>query len=459
MNQQLPPFRHPSFHGRIGVAREDITPPAGIYSRNWGAAQHDIADGVHRPLTLTALTLQSGPDQPPLVLMTADLGWWQDFQEEKTFRQRIGRGLGVDEARLIFSLSHTHAGPSICSGDAKKTGGALIEPYVRAVADRAVAAGRAALEGAASATLSFAIGRCALATTRDLPDPDRPRVVCGFDPNTPADDTVLVGRVTDARGGVLATLVNYACHPTTLAWDNHLISPDYVGAMRETIEAETSAPCLFFQGASGELSPREQYVGDAAIADRHGRQLGFAALSVLSGMLPGGKQLRYAGVVESGAPLATWLLGDDSASSALAASIIRVPLPIKPGLPSLADIDRQLAEKSTDRVLAERLQRSRRRRTGVGDGPTCEIAAWIWRVGDALVVAQGNEAYSLLQRSLRQKFPQAPVLVMNIANGGCGYLPPRELYQKDVYQVWQTPFAPGALEQLISSAESALRTI
>jgi hypothetical protein len=44
----------------------------GIYSRNWGAAKHDAADGVHRPLTLTALTLQINAQSKPLVLIDAD---------------------------------------------------------------------------------------------------------------------------------------------------------------------------------------------------------------------------------------------------------------------------------------------------------------------------------------------------------------------------------------------------
>ena len=49
-------LRQPSFRGLIGVARADITPPAGIYARNWAAAEHDVAAGVHLPLTLTCFT-------------------------------------------------------------------------------------------------------------------------------------------------------------------------------------------------------------------------------------------------------------------------------------------------------------------------------------------------------------------------------------------------------------------
>ncbi|MGE0378939.1 MAG: hypothetical protein AB7Q45_26355, partial [Planctomycetaceae bacterium] len=41
----------------VGVARGDVTPPVGIYHRMWGAAAHDRATGVHRPLTFTVLVL------------------------------------------------------------------------------------------------------------------------------------------------------------------------------------------------------------------------------------------------------------------------------------------------------------------------------------------------------------------------------------------------------------------
>jgi hypothetical protein len=40
-------FAPPAFSGMIGIAREEITPPSGIYARNWGAARTDTAKGIH----------------------------------------------------------------------------------------------------------------------------------------------------------------------------------------------------------------------------------------------------------------------------------------------------------------------------------------------------------------------------------------------------------------------------
>src|SRR5436190_11365445 len=82
-------LRHSSFTGLIGVAREDITPPVGIYARSWGAAKHDVAEGIHRPLTLTCLTFQSSKNEKPLVLIAADLGWWKSKEDEWFVRSGV----------------------------------------------------------------------------------------------------------------------------------------------------------------------------------------------------------------------------------------------------------------------------------------------------------------------------------------------------------------------------------
>src|SRR4051794_34041199 len=102
-----------SFRGLIGVAREDITPPVGIYARSWGAAKHDVADGIHMPLTLTCLTFQTSEDEKPLVLTGADLGWWRSRDDELFIRGAILDALKLDEARLMLNLAHTHAGPAL----------------------------------------------------------------------------------------------------------------------------------------------------------------------------------------------------------------------------------------------------------------------------------------------------------------------------------------------------------
>lgn len=453
-----PPVTQPGFLGLIGVAREDITPPVGIFSRSWGAAKHDVADTIHRPFTATVLSIRSKEDEPPLLLAAIDLGWWRTKEDEEFVRMPLVREIAKDEARVIVNLSHTHAGPSICREDRDKPGGQHIEGYLTKVRDALLAAARKAVANETAAVLDWRYGKCDLASNRDLPDPHKERIITGLNPTEPADDTLLVGRVSDLKGKILATIVNYACHPTTLAWECKALSPDYVGEMRAVVEAKTgNAPCLFLQGNSGELAPRDNYSGDPTVADRNGTILAHAALSTLTSMLPAGMRLEYAGAVESGAPLATWKHAAQPPPATLRARKVDVEYELK-ALPSSAELERQM--KSTDdRVMKERLFRKMRVRRVVGEGTTAKVPLWVWRLGDAFIVAQPNESYSNLQQTLRELSPDRPVASLNLSNGSIGYLATPELHAHDIYQVWQSPFAKGSLERLIAAAAGAIHEL
>jgi hypothetical protein len=450
-----PPVTQPGFAGLIGVGREDITPPVGIFSRSWGAAKHDVADTIHRPFTATVLSIRSKKDEPPLLLAAVDLGWWRTKEDEEYVRAPLIEEIAGDVSRVIVNLSHTHAGPSICREDLEKPGGQHIAQYLGKVRDGLFNAARNAVAHETAAVLEWRYGKCDLASNRDLPDPHKERYITGLNPTEPADDTLLVGRISDAQGKILATIVNYACHPTTLAWECKALSPDYVGEMRAVVEAKTDgAPCLFLQGNSGELAPRDNYSGSPAVADRNGTILGHAALSTLTSMLPAGTRLEYAGAVESGAPLATWKHAPQPPSTVLRAKKVDVEYELKP-LPSSAELDREM-RATDDRVMKERLLRKMRVRQLVGEGTTANVPLWVWRLGDAFIVAQPNESYSELQQTLREFSPDRPVASLNLSNGSIGYLATPELHAHDIYQVWQSPFAKGSLERLIAAAAQTI---
>src|SRR5581483_1096419 len=226
--------------------------------------------------------------------------------DEFAMRQAVLERTGLDAARLLINMSHTHAGPNMNSTATDKQGYEYVKPHLAHLANQIGDAILEARKRAASAWVAWGYGKSALAANRDYFDVDEGRWACGFNPGHHADDTLLVGRVTDDGGRIMATLVNYACHPTTLAWENHLLSPDYAGAMRAVLEREYGAPALFLQGASGDLAPRDNYVGDAGVADRNGRQLGFAAAAAIEALPPPGQQFVYTGIVESGTALGSW---------------------------------------------------------------------------------------------------------------------------------------------------------
>ncbi len=450
---------YPTARCRVGVASRDVTPPVGIYARSWGAATHEVAEGIHRPFTATAAVFSPlEEDGPELALVALDIGWLQYGPDEVALRESIRARTGLGEEELLVAMSHTHAGANANSRLTDKPGAELIQPYLDRLAEEITSAILEARSSRARAFVTFGHGRSSLATNRDFWDEAAGQYACGYNPGGPADDTLLVARVSGDDGTTLATLFNYACHPTTLAWDNRLLSPDYIGAAREVLERAFDAPALFLHGASGELGPRDDYVGDTAVADRNGRQLGYAAAAAIEALPPPGTQFAYTGIVASGANLGTWEYrawedAQRNEASRLDAALTHVELPRK-AQPAIVE---SLSGATPDAVQ-EREKALRRQflELELGAGPTHRMPLWTWRLGEALLVALPNEAYSRFQTELRQRFAGTPLLVLTTTNGGVGYLCPRELYDSGLYQEQQSPYAPGCLEQAIDASHRAL---
>lgn len=448
--------RFPSLRARIGVSRWDITPDLDVCAKNWGAAKHWFATDVHRRLVGSALAIGSMQGDAPLLMMSLELGWWRSRRDGDALRKAVLDAVGLPESNVIIHLTHTHAGPVLDSDAPAEANPETARAYLATLAERCAAGAREAVVAMKPAAVLFRQGRCSLATERDFIDPANPkRFLTGFHPGAKADDALLVARVFDDGGQTLATLVNYACHPTTLAWDNQLISPDYPGVMREFVESDTKAPCLFLLGACGEYSPAEQYTGDVSIAEQHGHELGHAVLATLEPLRTGCSHLRYDGAVESGAPLATWSATAQPANESVHAVMREVELELKPDLPTLAEIDALLAKKPAG-FEYERLLRKRRVRMSFTEASTSVEKIWIWQLGDAVLCGIPFEGYAALQLELRAAFPTKTILMMNIANGILGYLPPAPLYDHDLYTVWQTPFARGSLERVIATAKQGI---
>lgn len=212
-------------------------------------------------------------------LVTVDWGWWQGKADDMAVRGEVIKALGIEEDQLQLHLTHTHAGPTTASDVAHLEGGNLVAGYHAKAIAGIISACEEARDKSVEANITWGYGKCDLAVNRDLFCGSED--VVGFNPELPADDTLTIGRVSDLAGKTLGIVVNYACHPTTLAWRNTEVSPDFVGSARDLIEARVKAPMLFLQGASGELSPRDNYSGDVEVADKNGRILGFATLAVL----------------------------------------------------------------------------------------------------------------------------------------------------------------------------------
>jgi len=458
-----------------------MTPPVGIYHRMWGAATHDRATGVHRPLTATALVFQrldgaTSPENEQVLVAVDHCLLWAN--EMDVLHHAICQTMGLAVEQVVVTFSHTHAAGLMGRERIHLPGGELIPPYLEKLATQLSGIIQEAQRAPQSVTICYTTGRCSLAAHRDFWDAESGQIVCGFNPNTPADDGVLIARVTDARDKLVATVVNYACHPTTLAWENTLISPDYPGALREIVQEATGAPCVFVQGASGDLGPREGFVGDPAVADRNGRQLGYAVLAALESLPPPRTRFKYSGPVISGATLGAWSHVPLDPAILQQKSRWRcrrwtIPLPYRPELRTPEQTQVELAHWQADEkaaqlagnlvqardchAMVERMTRWLTRIAVLPPGPTFPLPVTLWQMGDAVWLAVEGEHYTFLQSKLRATFPGVPILLATLANGSrCSYLPTADAYGKGIYQESIAVLASGCLESLVEAIEKQI---
>lgn len=472
----------PQSRCRAAVARCEITPPIGIYHRMWGAALHDQATGVHQPLEATLLWIEPHPPAigEPQVIVSLD-HCILDAEEVHKIRDAVHAATAIGPDNVQVTLSHTHGAGWMSRTRSSLPGGELIGPYLDELPPRIADLAREAQSRVAAATIVYGTGHCNLAAHRDYFDAERKRYVCGFNPAGPADDTLLVGRLSNDSGKGLATFVNYACHPTTLAWDNTLISPDWVGAMRETVEKSEGGLCLFWQGASGDLGPREGFVGDTSLADRNGRQVGHAVLSTLAGLPPAGTEYRYAGPVISGTAIGTWRherLSDDARlrQTAWHWEDLVVELPYRHDLPTVeetsADREHWLAEEARARAAGdeslvrdcrahvEQCTRQLYRLSCLAPGRAWPLRVRLGIVGDAVWIFVPGELYQVFQTTLRERFAPHPVFVTTLTNDWQpGYIPPAAIYGYGIYQEVIAATAAGCMETLIESIARRLGSL
>jgi neutral ceramidase len=219
---------------QAGAARVDITPPTGYPM--WGyAVRHDApSQGVLDPLLARALVLAVGDRR--MALVSLDLGRAPTRQSMANIRARV-KEAGIDHLFLV--ASHTHHGPVLeLDGwpDAKTS-------YVRQLEQKLAGAILAAAKALQPAYLGVGSKEAAFNRNRHSRREEKP-----------VDRELLVLRVTDRAGKPIAHAVNYAAHATLLDRHVHKFSADYPGPLARLIEKETGAPCLFLQGAAGDLA-------------------------------------------------------------------------------------------------------------------------------------------------------------------------------------------------------------
>ncbi|MEO8541721.1 MAG: neutral/alkaline non-lysosomal ceramidase N-terminal domain-containing protein [bacterium] len=435
---------------RIGAAAIDITPPVGTPLDGYGG-RTDVSLGVHDPLYARAIVFDDGSTQVALVV--CDLIGIGSFLAARA-RELIAERPGIPPENVMISATHTHAGPAGVRGRGEPV---LVEEIARKIAGAVRVAHRNAQDGVLkygqTELSSFAQNR--------------------RNPDWPIDRRLDVVAADTPDGVNIATIARYACHATTLNFDNLEITADYPGELCRSIEQVIGAgtTALFFNGACGNINPtwiKQDFANVRRVGSIAGSKA--AALS---------QELRPLGLSHQGDNI-RW---DERTPKAIAGELVQGPLkavsvtfeaPYRSGPPAdqmeseLARLESEFADRSAAgippdqrRSLMEKLTAARMERIALmrtrGKGPSRNEEVQAFALGDNLhVIALPGEVFFETGEDIRKRSGLPNLLVVAYANDYPGYFCRPEAFEQGGYEAGVTPFAPEADGLLADAAVKAL---
>jgi len=405
---------------RAGIGRRSLTPPGGVFLVGYG--HRNVGNrGVHDDIWATALVLDDGSSQVAIVAL--DLLTINEHTVDAV--RRI-----LAPIEVVLCCSHTHSGP-IAYADERSS--RRNRGFVAVLVDRIVAAVNDAAANLVPARMEFGESVAEVGINRRERESDG-RIEIGRNPDGACDRSVQVVGFWGDDGGSspyrLATLVNFACHGTTLGPSNLLVSADWIGSMRDRVEAELGGLVLFLQGAGANINPDVGW--DVASPFDQTAEVGERVADAVLDAVAGGVEM-LAAVPLRITRADAWLPTQADAITEQPPRSYIEPLLAMAGLPKFAA------------PLVEPLLRQR-----YPWQPTIEARDGRWavpmrvnvlRIGDLGLVTFAAETFTEIGLAAKAASPATRTLFASVADGCVSYLATAEAHAEGGYEVDMAPWS------------------
>lgn len=423
---------------RVGAAVVDVTPDQLPVLVNGGMLSRSL-EKINTRVNARAIALDDGTEQIAIVVVDSCMIPRELLDEAKKLAADV---TGIRADRMLISATHTHTAPSslACLGtDADPN----YVPFLRAKLVEAISAAQGNLEparvgwGVVNAEPYTALRRWIRRPDRILDDPfgnptgranmhsgrNWDDVVGESGPKDP-DLSLISFQSTDGRP--LAVLANFSMH----YFGDRDISADYFGLFSEELKAriapevaEGTPPFvgIMSHGCSGDIWRRDysqrNYAKDPPPKEEEPTIENYTA-ELVDLALGAYAAIEY----EANADLA----------------MLETRLHLKYRVPDKQRLEwaQRIVEEMGDRPPKTTEEVYAREQVILHERQSTDVVVQGLRIGDIAIATTPNETYALTGLKIKLQSPLSKTMVIELANGGDGYIPPPEQHLLGGYNTW-----------------------
>jgi hypothetical protein len=442
---------------RAGTVALDVTPKKFPVLVNGGMTSRN-ATGVTDPLYAKALVLANGKTEIAIVVVDSCMMPRPMLDEAKNL---ASKRTGISSDRILISATHTHTAPSTlhCLGtkaDPRYT------PYLMGKIAEAIATAQQKLQPAQAGWNKVNAAEFT-ALRRWVRRPDR----IGIDPfgnptvranmhagrnwddvtgeSGPEDPNLTLISIQDLKGKPLAILANFSMH---YFGGVKAVSADYFGKfatnMRKMLGADESFVGIMSHGCSGDIWRRDytlrNWIVDPPPKEEQ-MQIDSYSKDLAERTLEGYSKIKHRPNLE------------------LAMAETRMTLKYRTPDVGLLQWAEGIVEEMGDRNPKNKTEVYAFEQIVLHERQETEIVLQALRIGDIAITTTPNETYALTGLKLKAKSPLLNTMVIELANGGDGYIPPPEQHFLGGYNTWAARSAGLEVQAEPKITEACLRLL
>jgi hypothetical protein len=250
-----------------GASQKNINPDADSLYLAGGKPNRPFID-IHDSLYVKAVYIKNNIND--ITLLTFDcigLLYPQLIEIRAEIKKKLPQ---INAEHIVMTSTHTHAGPDVVGiwgKDFMHTG--VNQKHMKKIVSQAVAAIHEAYTKKENATLVYATGEFGKDWVKNISEPDE------------IDRSVSVLKLQNQKNKNIATLTNFACHPTIMDDATTAASADYLWGYYSYLDKQSGGVNLFLQGAIGGWIQPEDVPSSFENAELYGTSLAKYVLDIL----------------------------------------------------------------------------------------------------------------------------------------------------------------------------------